>query len=165
MAPDYSTRVTIARPPADVFAAILDTKDWWNSTITGSTHNEGDEWGFTVEGLHRTRMRVSEVTPNQRVEWTVLENEFGFTKDQTEWVGDRLLFSLEPIAEGTLLTFTQHGLVPDLECYDVCSNAWTFFIGESLRQFAETGVGKPESQGEAPPADRARAAVDQLQKQ
>lgn len=40
--------------------------------------------------------------------------------------------------------FTKRGLVPEYECYDVCSNARRFFIAESLRNLVETGQGKPE---------------------
>ena len=160
---DYTTTVTVAQTPASVFAAILDTRGWWNEAIDGPTARVGDEFGFEVEGLHRTRMRVTEVTPNERVEWLVVENNFGFVTDQSEWVGDRIAFELEAVGEGTKVTFTQHGLVPELECYDVCSNAWAFFVGDSLRLLAEYGRGNPESTaGQAAPAERARNAVDAL---
>jgi hypothetical protein len=39
--------------------------------------------------------------------------------------------------------FTQHGLVPAYECYDVCNNAWTGYVGSSLRDLIVTGKGKP----------------------
>jgi hypothetical protein len=160
---DYSTNTTVAGPPAEVFAAVLDTRSWWNAAIDGPTAQAGDEFGFEVGGLHRTRIRVTEVTPDRRVEWLVVENEFTFTKDQSEWVGDRMVFQLEPAPEGTKVTFTQHGLVPEQECYDVCSNAWNFFVGDSLRLLVEQGQGKPEtSEGEAEPAEQARAAADAL---
>ncbi|MEV8378077.1 SRPBCC domain-containing protein [Kribbella sp. NPDC056861] len=161
---DFSTSVTIAASPAVVFAAILDTKGWWNQDIEGPTAQIGDEFRFEVEGLHRTRIRVTDVTPAQRVEWLIVENYFGFVKDQNEWVGDRLVFDLEPTADGTTVRFTQYGLVPELECYDVCSNAWGFYIGESLRTFTEQGQGDPESAaGHAAPAEQARAAINALE--
>ena len=160
---DFTTTVTIAGSPADVFTAILDTRSWWNQAIDGPTAEQGDEFGFEVEGLHKIRARVTDVTANRRVEWLVLENNFSFVKDQSEWVGDRIVFNLEPVADGTKVTFTQHGLVPELECYDVCSNAWAFFVRDSLRLLAEQGQGKPETNaGEAAPAEQARAAAEAL---
>jgi uncharacterized protein YndB with AHSA1/START domain len=163
---DFSTSTTIDGSPAEVFAAILDTRGWWNTTIEGPTARVGDEFGFEVAGLHRTRIRVTEVSPNQRVEWLVVENEFGFTTDQSEWVGDRIVFELQPAHDGTKVSFTQHGLVLGQECYDVCSNAWNFFVGDSLRLLAEHGQGKPESNtGQAEPARQARAAADALGRQ
>jgi hypothetical protein len=93
-------------------------------------------------------------------------NEFGFTTDQSEWVGDRVVFELQPAHEGTKVTLTQQGLMPGQECYDVCSNAWHFFVGDSLRLLAEHGQGKPESNtGQAEPAKRAHAAADALDQQ
>jgi uncharacterized protein YndB with AHSA1/START domain len=160
---DFTTNITIASTPADVFAAILDTRGWWNQAIDGPTARPGDEFGFEVEGLHHFRARVTDVTPDQRVEWLVLENHFTFVKDQSEWVGDRMVFELEPVEAGTKVTFTQRGLVPELECYDVCSNAWAFFVRDSLRLLAEQGEGKPETNaGVAEPANQAWAAVDAL---
>jgi len=141
---DYTTTVTIRRDPAAVFAAILDTRAWWNASIEGSTAEPGDEFAFEVQNLHRTRIRVTDVVPGRRVEWLVVDNAFGFVSDQTEWIGNRIVFELSPAAEGTAVTFTQHGLVPDYECYDVCSNAWNFFVADSLRNLAETGQGQPE---------------------
>lgn len=156
---DYTTSVTIDRTPAEVFAAVLQASVWWNERIEGSTTRVGDEFGFEVPDLHRCRMRVVDITPDTRIEWVVLENEFTFVSDQSEWVGDRIVFDLTDLGGTTELTFTQHGLVPELECYDVCSNAWTFFVGDSLRALAEGGVAKPESDGDAVPAALARVAV------
>lgn len=160
---DFSTTTMIAGPPIEVFAAIRDTRAWWNEAIDGPTAEVGDEFGFEVTGLHRTRIRVTDMAPGRRVAWLVVENTFGFVTDQSEWVGDRIVFDLEPVDGATLVTFTQHGLVPELECYDVCSNAWAFFVGDSLRRLAEQGRGRPESAaGQAAPAERARVAADAL---
>lgn len=163
MSTSFSTTTTVAGSPAEVFAAVLNTSAWWNTAIEGRTTHVGDEFGFEVAGLHRTRIRVTEATPSRRLEWLVVENNFGFVTDQSEWVGDRMVFDFEPVEAGTKVTFTQHGLVPELECFDVCSNAWGFFIGASLRQLAEEGQGSPETNaGQAAPAERARAAADAL---
>jgi hypothetical protein len=159
---DYTTATTISSTPAEVYAAIQDVRGWWNTATEGATTEPGDEFGFEIPGLHRIRVRVVAMAKDETIEWTVLENEFGFINDQSEWVGNRIVFDLQRDGDGTRLTFTQRGLVPTYECYDVCSNAWAFFIGESLRSLAESGVGQPETAaGEAAPADKARAAVEQ----
>ena len=160
---DFTTSVTINRPAEDVFQAVLNARGWWNEAIEGPTSEIGDEFGFEVPGLHRTRMRITDVEPHRRITWLVVDNSFAFVEDQSEWVGDRIVFHFTADGDGTRVTFTQLGLVPDLECYDVCSNAWVFFVRNSLRQLAENGKGMPESAaGKAAPAARARAAVDAL---
>jgi len=37
------------------------------------------------------------------------------------------------------------GLVPEYECYDICQNAWTNYIQNSLRNLIVTGKGQPNS--------------------
>jgi len=39
--------------------------------------------------------------------------------------------------------FTHEGLVPEYECFNICSNAWGSYINGSLRSLIETGKGRP----------------------
>lgn len=58
-----------------------------------------------------------------------------------EWAGTDLVFELSPAEQGTQIRFTHRGLTPGPECYDQCSNAWSFLIKTSLRRFITTGDG------------------------
>jgi hypothetical protein len=80
----------------------------------------------------------------------VVENSMSFVSDQREWVGTEIRFELAPEGAGTRLNFTHDGLVPAYECFDVCTNAWTYFIDGSLRDFVATGVGAPIKMAEQP---------------
>jgi hypothetical protein len=93
---------------------------------------------------------VAELVPAQRVVWQVIENSMSFISDQSEWVGTEIRFELAGEGAGTRLHFTHDGLVPAYECFDVCTNAWTFFIDRSLRDFIATGVGAPIKKVEQP---------------
>ena len=42
---------------------------------------------------------------------------------------------------------TQSGLVPENECFDICSNSWTNYIQNSLHSLITTGKGKPNGKG------------------
>ena len=61
----------------------------------------------------------------------------------SEWTDTRIVFEISPTADGTQIHFRHVGLVPAYECYDVCSNAWGFFIDGSLRSLLTTGQGMP----------------------
>jgi hypothetical protein len=76
--------------------------------------------------------------------WTVLENHMSFVGDQTEWVGTEIRFDLTARDGGTEVRFTHVGLLPDHECYDVCSKAWGYYLSESLPNLVTTGQGRPE---------------------
>jgi hypothetical protein len=93
--------------------------------------------------VHRTLFRVTELVPGQRVVWEVLENTLSFVADQSEWVGDRLVFEITPEGACHRLTFTQEGLTPADQCYAICDNAWTGYIAGSLRARIEMGKGSP----------------------
>ncbi len=144
---DFSTTFTVEQSPSQVFEAITNPRGWWSEAIVGNTTQIGDEFGYQYEDLHRCKMRLVELVPNQKVVWLVLENEFKFTQDKTEWIGNHISFEITQIGEQTQVDFTQMGLVPAYECYAICSDAWTNYIQNSLRRLIETGTGLPNGKG------------------
>jgi hypothetical protein len=44
---------------------------------------------------------------------------------------------------GTAVAFAHEGLTPEVECYEVCTNAWSMFVTGSLKSLIETGEGQP----------------------
>ena len=143
----YRTTFVVDATPDDTFAAVNDVRGWWSEDLEGSTDRVGAEYDFrgNHEGanVHRARIRVTDLVPGQRVAWQVLDNEFTFTDDQSEWTGTTIVFDLSAVAGGTEIRFSHLGLLPAHECYDVCSNAWSGFLHESLRHLVETGRGEP----------------------
>jgi uncharacterized protein YndB with AHSA1/START domain len=156
----YTTTVTIDRPPLEVFHAINDVRGWWSEEVEGDTDQIGAEYSYrghddadTVE--HRSRIRVEELVPGERVVWRVLDNYMSFIDDQSEWKGTEIRFELTPSdlrtgQGGTELRFTHVGLVPSYECFDVCKDAWGLYIRESLPAFVTTGRGTPIRPSESP---------------
>ena len=141
--PSYTTSFTVYRTPEQVFDAITDVRSWWMTKVDGDTRAVGDEFSYRVPGVHFCRMRVTELVSGERVVWQVIDNHMTFIEDQSEWKGTEIRFELSAKDGGTELRFTHDGLVPSYECFDVCRNAWTFYVGDSLRSLAATGEGKP----------------------
>jgi uncharacterized protein YndB with AHSA1/START domain len=141
--PSYTTAFTVDRAPDQVFAAINDVQSWWMTKVDGSNRTVGDEFSYRVPGVHFCRMRVTELVPGEKVVWTVVDNHMGFIEDQTEWIGTEIRFELTAREGATEVRFTHDGLVPSYECFDICENAWTFYIQDSLRSLAATGAGTP----------------------
>lgn len=139
----FTTTVTVDRTPAEVFAAVLNTREWWSRGIVGGTAQLGDEFVFEVPGVHRSEITLAEVVPNERVVWHVGETAMTFIAEPGEWTNTEIRFDIAERADGTELRFTHVGLVPEFECYDACSTAWTFYATESLRDLITTGVGQP----------------------
>ena len=141
----YTTSFTVDRTPDQVFDAINDVRGWWMTTVDGDNRAVGDEFSYRVPDVHFCRMRVTELVPGEKVVWQVVENRMTFIDDQSEWIGTEIRFELSGKDGGTEVRFTHDGLVPSYECFDVCRNAWTFYVGDSLRSLAATGEGKPSN--------------------
>ena len=60
-----------------------------------------------------------------------------------EWIGTKIVFRLLPRSPShTLLLFELIGLTPRVECYELCSRGWNYFLA-SLKCYAEAGQGSP----------------------
>jgi hypothetical protein len=53
------------------------------------------------------------------------------------------VFDIAKKGEKTEIHFIHEGLVPDYECYNVCSDAWGSYIRGSLKSLIATGKGSP----------------------
>ena len=144
----YSTSFTVNQTPAEVFAAILNIRGWWSEEIEGETDKLGAEFTYHFQDVHRCTMKIIELIPNQKIIWHVVTNYFSFTKD-TEWTDTELVFEVSEKDGKTEVRFTHVGLVPEYECFDVCSNAWGTYIQGSLKNLITTGKGEPNSSTQA----------------
>jgi uncharacterized protein YndB with AHSA1/START domain len=129
----FTTGFTVDRSPEQVYAAIMDVRAWWTGEIEGSADQHGAEFTYRYQDLHRSTQRVTELVPGKRVVWRVVEGRIGFVRDTTEWTGTEIIFDLAPVDGGTAVRFTHAGLLPTYECFDSCSNAWTHYVEQSLR--------------------------------
>jgi hypothetical protein len=140
---DFTTTFNVDRTPQQVFDAISDVRGWWSGEVEGGTEKLGDEFTYRVEGAHYSKQRITETIPGKKIVWHVLEARLGFVKDESEWQGTDIVFEITKKGDKTELRFTHHGLIPDYECYDVCSDAWGSYIRGSLRNLITTGKGAP----------------------
>ena len=58
-------------------------------------------------------------------------------------------FEIAPREGKTEICFTHVGLVPEYECFDICSNSWGFYLYTSLRALIRTGRGLPNRKEQA----------------
>lgn len=140
----FTSTFLVARTPREVYEAVIDVRGWWTGELTGKSARVGDEFTFRYEDLHRSRQRVVEAVPGERVAWLVTEAHLGFAEDPGEWVGTRVVFDITTEGDKTRLRFTHIGLSSECECYDACHDGWTFYIQRSLRSLILTGKGEKE---------------------
>jgi hypothetical protein len=140
---DFSATFLVDQTPGEVFAAINNPRAWWSENIEGITDQLNSIYNYRYKDVHICRIKVVELVPEQKVVWHVLDNYFNFTKDKSEWIDTKMIFEITRSGRQTELRFTHEGLVPHYECYEVCNEAWTHFIKDSLRDLIATGQGQP----------------------
>jgi len=149
---NFTTTLLMDQSPTEVFNAINNVRKWWSEEIEGGTDKLNDEFLYNYKDIHNCKIKLTEFIPGKKVVWSVLDNYFKFTKDKSEWKGTKISFEISKTGNKTQLRFTHLGLVPEYECFDICSNAWTDYIQNSLHSLITTGAGKPN-----PKEDKATA--------
>lgn len=142
---DFTSTIIVDNTPAVSFNVIKNFRAWWSEEIDGSTDQLNETFFYHYKDVHLCKIKLIEVIPDKKLIYQVIENEFNFVKDKTEWVGTKLIFELLADGNKTKIVFTHEGLVPEYECYEVCNDAWTSYIQGSLQSLIITGIGKPNA--------------------
>lgn len=136
---NFTIAFTVDGSPEAAFAAINNPRAWWSGEFDGSSERLGEEFSYRYKDLHYSRQRVTELVPGQRVAWRVLESNISFLDDKAEWTGTTITFDIARKGNKTEVVFTHVGLRPAVECYEVCTDAWTSLIRGSLKELIEAG--------------------------
>ncbi len=139
----FTTAFEVDQSPEDVFLAINHVRDWWSGEVDGETEGLGSVFTYRVPGIHFSRQQIIEFIPGQKVVWHVTDAELAFVKDVEEWKGTDIVFEIQKKGVKTEVRFSHVGLVPELECFNDCSNAWEMLITGNLRRRIATGEPQP----------------------
>lgn len=145
---DFTTTILVDNSAEEVFEAINNVRGWWSQEIKGVTDALNEEWSYHYQDIHVCKMKIIELVRNQKVVWQIMENHFSFTKNKEEWTGNKIVFEIIEKKDKTQINFTQIGLVPEYECYDICENAWNTYIQKSLFGLITTGKGEPNDKNQ-----------------
>lgn len=136
---NYTTAFTVDQTPQEVFAAINNVRGWWIGEVEGITDQLGEAFSYRYQDIHYSKQQITELTPDKRIVWDVVDANLSFTQDKAEWKGTQIVFEIAEKGDKTEVRFTHIGLVPAYECFESCSNAWGFYINSSLCTFIKTG--------------------------
>ena len=141
---NYSISFVVDQSPEEVFDAINNVRGWWSGEIEGETEKLGAEFTYRYQNMHRSKQKITELVPNKKVVWHVLDSSLSFLKDKSEWTGTDIVFDVLAKDSKTEVRFTHVGLVPQIECYGSCSNAWSMLVNGNLRKLITTGKTQPD---------------------
>ena len=137
---NFTTSILVDQSPEEVFNTINNVYEWWTGEpgVEGNTGKPGDEFTYRYKDIHYSKQKITELIPGKKVVWLVTDSQLNFIKDKNEWTGTKISFEISKKNNKTQIRFTHVGLVPDIECYSDCSNAWSQYIQGSLLKFINT---------------------------
>jgi len=138
---DFTATILVDQTPEEVFDAINNVRGWWtgNPGIEGSTDKLNDEFTYDYQPYHHSKQKITELIPGHKIVWLVTGSNLNFVVDKNEWTGTKITFDITKNGDKTEVCFTHVGLVPGVECYNDCSNAWGSYITGSLRDWIAKG--------------------------
>ena len=140
---NFTSTILVDKDVTTAFNAIKNFRAWWSEDIEGNTDKLGDTFFYHYKDVHLCKLKLVEEIPNKKLVYMVVDNKFNFTKDTTEWTNTKLVFDISKEGEQTKVTFTHEGLTSQYECYEICKDAWTNYIQNSLFKLITTGKGEP----------------------
>lgn len=140
----YSTEIVVSIQPELVYKAITEDIDKWWTELSNQALEAGDKLVVRFEKNTSWVMTVSEANPNRSLTWKVAEanHDLANLSKKDEWKGTTIKWEIVENKNGSKVILTHHGLVPKLECFDICQTGWNYFLG-SLKDYLETGKGYP----------------------
>ena len=139
----FTASILVDQNPANTFKAIQNFRGWWSEEIEGNTDKLNEEFLYHYKDIHLCKIKLIEIVSDKKLVYQVLDNQFNFIEDKTEWVNTKLIFDISNEGSKTKIKFTHEGLTPEYECYNVCNDAWSGYINKSLYNYITTGEGNP----------------------
>lgn len=144
---NYHRAILVNSSAEEAMKKISQIKLWWRKDFSDKAEKLNDK--FTVPfGEHNGEKSfvdfiVSEFVSNKKVVWKVTDCYLPWFQNKKEWNNTEVVFNLLEEDGKTKIDFTHIGLVPGVECYEVCEKGWDGHIN-TLEKFINEGKAIPQ---------------------
>jgi hypothetical protein len=143
MTTNYHAEINVNVSAREAFEKINRVSDWWTAGLEGDTLKINDI--FTVRfGDTFVTFKIIDFIPYNTVVWLVTDCNIQMVKDKKEWNGTKIVWEVSSKNGETKIDMTHVGLVPEVECYDMCNAGWNYFIKDSLFSLITEERGSPD---------------------
>lgn len=145
---NYQKSIIVDAQADAIYQALTSGYSQWWTPCDGMFSKPGDHitFRFTPQVSYWT-FEAKKLVPEQYVELVCIDAHHIILEkpdaSKTEWLGSSLCFKIEAIGNQVQINLTHKGLTPTQDCYEVCEAGWDYFFLDSLKQYLNTGVGKP----------------------
>lgn len=140
---NYHKAIMVNASPADAMKMISQVNQWWKNDFSGSAGQLNDTFRVPFGEPSFVDFVVSEFLPAKKMVWKVTDCYLPWFRDKKEWNNTEVVFQVSAENKKTKIDFTHIGLVPEVECYDVCEKGWNGHI-DNLAIFINEGRGIPQ---------------------
>jgi hypothetical protein len=141
---NYQKRITLSASATQTYAAITEhIADWWTNDFSGTSSRKSETFKIAFNNTRKT-IAIVEAIPDERIVWECTEAyiDMAALKNKAEWVGTKMIWTISPSENGSILNFLHEGLNESFECYEICEQGWDMFLS-SLESYLNTGKGTP----------------------
>jgi hypothetical protein len=142
----YTREIIVSNTPHAAYQALTTAFDKWWTTSCNLISATGDTITFRF-GSSYWVMRANSLVTDKSVELECIDahhvHEGLSSSILNEWEGTKLKWEIHKHGEKTRIVLVHDGLVPSLNCFEVCEQGWDYFFVNSLKQYLDTGKGLP----------------------
>ena len=141
---NYTATIEVKAPAEKAFKSINNVSEWWSENLEGRSHELNDVFTIHFNENNFVTHKIVEFVTGKQVVWQVTDCYLEWLQDKKEWQNTRMSFEISAKDNSTQINFTHIGLVPEVECYDMCVKGWDQYVKGSLLKLITEGKGQPQ---------------------
>ena len=98
---NYHRKITVNATPEEAMKKISQVNNWWKTDFYGNTDKVNDKFTVPFGDVDGEKsfvdFVVSEMVPNQKVVWEVIDCNLPWFKNKTEWNNTEVVFEISSI--------------------------------------------------------------------
>lgn len=137
---DYMREIEVSNTPEAVYLALTEEFYKWWTAASHPFKAVGDSATFKFDTTYWT-MRATKLEPGKCVELECIDAHHrheGLPESiREEWKGTTLKWNIFRRGDKTRISFVHNGLVPSLNCYEICETGWNYYFVNCLKEYLD----------------------------